>query len=106
MFLYLSYTIETLLNGRIDFVLSDSWKLRSDAILHQTDSTFEKLYGSVDTLTNTQLASTQHLAPIDIIGQLLDVVFHSETIEGTAEGVNALDGTGKRRIPRKTPKFF
>jgi hypothetical protein len=95
VFVDLSYSIETLLNGRINLVFSESRKLCADAVLHQTDSAFEKLYGSVDTLTNTQLAGTQHFAPVNVVGELLDVVFHVEKIAGRVKGVNTLNGENR-----------
>ena len=92
MFVDLPYSIETLLHDRINLGFRESRKLCADAVLHQSDSAFEKLYGSVDTLTNTKLAGTQHFAPVNVVGELLDVVFHLERIAGRVKGVNFLTG--------------
>jgi hypothetical protein len=94
VFVDLSYPIETLLNGRINLVFSEPRKLCADAVFHQTDSAFEKFNGSVNTLTNTQLAGTQHFAPVNVVGELLDFVLHVERIEGRVKDVNNLNGGG------------
>lgn len=76
MLAHLSESAKAFSKGLLDFFLRLIGKLRSNAVTHQTKSSFKEFDRGVDSLPHGQLTSPSNFVDVNRVGQMWNAVLH------------------------------